>query len=1055
MITVQDVTAPTLTGTPYPGTSGTNACMSNATTAAPFNAANAVQGYTDNCLGAVTATLTNTNVTGTDCGWTVTYTFSVKDVCNNTLANQSYSNTGSDQTAPTLTGTPYGGTSGTNACMANAATAAPFNATNAIQGYSDNCLGAVTASLTNTNVTGTDCGWTVTYTFSVKDICNNTLANQTYSNTGSDQTAPTLTGTPYAGTTGTNACKVDAATAAPFSASNAIQGYTDNCLGAVTATLTNTAVTGTDCSWTVTYTFTVKDGCNNELTNRMYSNTGGDQTPPVISTPSSSGSDECQGTDPDANTGFIAWLASNGGASANDACNSVSWSNNSGPATWSVGCDRQIEITFTATDNCGNSSYTTSTYTIEDNTGPAISPAASNSMAECQGPNPNANTFYIAWLANHGGASASDLCGNNVTWSNNTMTAAWSGDCSETIEITFTAEDDCGNASQTTASFTINDTTGPAFSLPASNAGSECQGPVPGANTGYTAWLTNHGGATASDLCGNGVNWGDNSGTAVWNDDGCTRSITITYSATDQCSNTSMTTATYTIVDTTAPNIGDPAQNSSVQCDGSGNTTQLNAWLASNGGADADDLCSAGVTWSNNFTGLSDGCGATGTAMVTFAATDGCGNTSYTTASFTIVDNINPVISTQASPMTVECNGTGNTTELNNWLTAHAGAVASDACSGSVTWSNNYTALSDGCGATGSALVTFGATDACGNTSYTSATFTIVDTTPPDVTAGTIADCYESVALAEAAAIAATIASDDCSAPFMYSANTTPGVCDSTITVTVTDACGNSDNVVYETAINCQNIRFKVMLEGPYDSLTHTMVTTINNNNLLPGENCTIPFVGDTPHGQPYNTAPYNYNGNTGMQFGDFTGDTPYPADVVDWVLVTVRKDGILPAHNIWTCAGWVHSDGTVTFPEACPWPVINTGSDYYIMVQHRNHLGVLSPGYPAVGVNIECPDNYPYLYWNFTTGDSYKPAFRVGQKKVEVIPEVWAMFTANGEQVNSIKVISSPDRTVWSQQQGQIGYKKGDHNMNISVNSADETLWKNNQNKTSGVVFY
>ena len=49
------------------------------------------------------------------------------------------------------------------------------------------------------------------------------------------------------------------------------------------------------------------------------------------------------------------------------------------------------------------------------------------------------------------------------------------------------------------------------------------------------------------------------------------------------------------------------------------------AWLASNGGASASDTCSA-VTWTNNSTGLSDLCGATGTATVTFTATDACGN---------------------------------------------------------------------------------------------------------------------------------------------------------------------------------------------------------------------------------------------------------------------------------------------------------------------------------------------------------------------------------------------------------------------------------------------
>ena len=70
--------------------------------------------------------------------------------------------------------------------------------------------------------------------------------------------------------------------------------------------------------------------------------------------------------------------------------------------------------------------------------------------------------------------------------------------------------------------------------------------------------------------------------------------------------NTSETTATFTIQDTQAPTIDTPASDLTVQCDGSGNTADLQAWLASNGGGIASsDVCSD-VTWSNNFSALSD-----------------------------------------------------------------------------------------------------------------------------------------------------------------------------------------------------------------------------------------------------------------------------------------------------------------------------------------------------------------------------------------------------------------------------------------------------------------
>ena len=113
----------------------------------------------------------------------------------------------------------------------------------------------------------------------------------------------------------------------------------------------------------------------------------------------------------------------------------------------------------------------------------------------------------------------------------------------------------------------------------------------------------------------------------------------------------------------------------------------------------ASDACSD-VTWSNDFAALSDDCGATGMATVTFTATDDCGNSSSTTATFTIEDTTAPAIDMAAADATVECDGAGNSADLDAWLASNGGAMASDACS-DVTWSNDFAALSDDCGATG------------------------------------------------------------------------------------------------------------------------------------------------------------------------------------------------------------------------------------------------------------------------------------------------------------------------------------------------------------------
>jgi len=113
--------------------------------------------------------------------------------------------------------------------------------------------------------------------------------------------------------------------------------------------------------------------------------------------------------------------------------------------------------------------------------------------------------------------------------------------------------------------------------------------------------------------------------------------------------------------------------------------------------------CGNDVTWTNNFNGLSDGCGATGTALVVFTATDACGNTTTSSATFRL--RILPAFYWhRGKNSTVQCDGAGNIAARNAWLSTQGGASASDACSG-VTWSNNFTALSPICGATGSATV--------------------------------------------------------------------------------------------------------------------------------------------------------------------------------------------------------------------------------------------------------------------------------------------------------------------------------------------------------------
>lgn len=119
-----------------------------------------------------------------------------------------------------------------------------------------------------------------------------------------------------------------------------------------------------------------------------------------------------------------------------------------------------------------------------------------------------------------------------------------------------------------------------------------------------------------------------------------------------------------------------------------------------------------------------------GATTVTVVAADIHGNVSNSSFTVTVRDIEPPVIAPAVASVTYECNGTGHLGELAAWLASNGGAAATDNC-GAVIWSHNFTGLTAGCGGTGKATVTFTATDAHRNSSSTTATFQIIDTTAP------------------------------------------------------------------------------------------------------------------------------------------------------------------------------------------------------------------------------------------------------------------------------------------------------------------------------------
>lgn len=220
----------------------------------------------------------------------------------------------------------------------------------------------------------------------------------------------------------------------------------------------------------------------------------------------------------------------------------------------------------------------------------------------------------------------------------------------------------------------------------------------------------------------------------------------------------------------------------------------------------------------------------------------------------------------------------------------------------------------------------------------------------------------------------------------------------------------------------------KVYLEGAYNTASNQMDNILAELNYLPLD-------------QPYNpTLPY-YNENNPVWF--YTGTESVgsiPPYVVDWVIIQVR-DADAPENAgsssiIGQQAAFLLNNGSVVDLDGFSFPEVFSviSRNLYVVVFHRNHLGVISAN-PITDVG----GIYSY---NFTSGSGQAFGGINGHKQLE--PGVWGMVAGDG---NGNGLIQNTDETsVWKTDLGQSGYKGGDFNLNGLVQNTDETnYWKVN----------
>ncbi len=245
-----------------------------------------------------------------------------------------------------------------------------------------------------------------------------------------------------------------------------------------------------------------------------------------------------------------------------------------------------------------------------------------------------------------------------------------------------------------------------------------------------------------------------------------------------------------------------------------------------------------------------------------------------------------------------------------------------------------------------------------------------------------------------------------------------------TVTLQSTNTCGmESSSQTIVLSVPLIKVNLTAILEGAYNSGS-TMNTNLRQLDLFPST------------GQPYTVAPWNYSGTEGAGWQP----SDYPTNTVDWVLVSLRS-GEDANTTVGQAAGLLLADGSISVDIQLS--STNVLPSYFVVLEHRNHLPVMSPTVLPVSNNE--------INYNFSAADSYTTGLGFGQINVG---SIWMLYSGNGYQLNPIgHEIIGEDIIQWNQDNGLFDtYNQSDFNLNGDVNASDKILWSYNNGIFSAV---
>lgn len=358
--------------------------------------------------------------------------------------------------------------------------------------------------------------------------------------------------------------------------------------------------------------------------------------------------------------------------------------------------------TWTATDDCGNTTSDSQIITVRDTEAPILGAIPADLTLECSDPIPAPPVV-----------TATDNCDNDVQVTLTPQIIPGNCEDSYTMIRTWTATDDCGNTATKSQTISVFDTTAPEFISVPDDLEIECDEIIPVQ------------GVSAVDNCDDDVDITLNETTIPSQ---CPQEYILVrvWTAEDNCGNTATAEQVIKVTDNTPPvlfpihpiligvNSGDTL---TFPCD--------DVVLLDEEDMGAEDNCDPNPVVTFHESEIKGDCDVDGFILqltCTWTATDACGNSSSFQIIVRITDEVPPVLLNLPANVTIECDED---------IPAGNVVTAEDNCDGPVNVTMSEQVKIGACKHAYAIVRTWTATDQCGNTTTASRTITVQDTTPP------------------------------------------------------------------------------------------------------------------------------------------------------------------------------------------------------------------------------------------------------------------------------------------------------------------------------------